>query len=1069
MQHPLQASVARLRRSVRRQITLRGVSLVVLATLTLALLLGWVDYLIRFEDPGLRIICTTVVVALAAWVGYRWLWRPLAIPLGDLILAMRIERRFPQLQGELASALEFLNESADDVTAGSLSLRQAQIASTTAAAEQVNVAEVIDRQWGMRLAATTAGLLLLTGMLLFWHPTLVKIGATRLLNPMSEVAWPQRYHLAFTNVVRQLPQGNPLVLSVVDAGGLDLPEEVALEIRFDEPQLVERERLLPIGKEVTYQLESVTRPLAYRVSGGDDNSMDWVELQVVEPPQIVDLKVDLYPPAYTTWPQSTADKHIRALEGTRVAVAGTASKPIRSAALCLESGQRLPGKVLADGRAFQFAADGPNPLEITESGSYWIELTDAKGFVTPDPPRYEIRAVSDLLPTVLLESPQGNLFVTADATVPLVIQAKDDLALQQVVIKYVRSDRSDEGEQEFVLYQAEQPATSTTGLASAAGESRRIEHPWPLAALELPPQTQLMLFAAATDFRPQEGISQPQRLTIISRDQLNDRLAQRQAFILGELARILQIQRDARSQLGDVQIQWKEVQKLAKADVDRLQSAELLQREVVRNLTSPTDGVRRHVQQLLSDLDSNQIDSPEMHRRMQGVVDAVNMLEADVLPPLQHQLTTAMKNAFGITRAADSPAPPASPQATELTAQLTAAGEGQEVVIRTLEELLGELSDFDSYRRFFRDLGALLQEQDDIQNETGKVAVQTLSKSLRDLTTQQKADLAKLAQRQQELARQLDKIQQGMGEMSQQMSEQDPLPADVLNDALDHARRTAISTAMRETADRLQGNQVAQAADAQKQVTENLREMLDILANRREHELERLVEKLREAEAELAQLREKQQGLKQRFEKAAQQPDPEQRKRELQRLAREQKALQAEAERMARRLKRLEAQQAGNQAEKSGQKMQQAGGNAEQGQAGGAAEQADLAERDLEQAQQQLAQRRQQAEADLAVEQLAKMQDALRGLREQQQSVLDETLRLEAVRTATGSWTRGQLVSVGDLAERQSGLFEQTSAMAEKLNPARVFHVALSGAAADPAEHPWAGFRAADRRGDPAS
>ena len=45
-------------------------------------------------------------------------------------------------------------------------------------------------------------------------------------------------------------------------------------------------------------------------------------------------------------------------------------------------------------------------------------------------------------------------------------------------------------------------------------------------------------------------------------------------------------------------------------------------------------------------------------------------------------------------------------------------------------------------------------------------------------------------------------------------------------------------------------NKVGQASGRQKSVGDDLREMLDILSNRREHELSRLVKKLREAERE---------------------------------------------------------------------------------------------------------------------------------------------------------------------------------------------------------------------------
>jgi hypothetical protein len=272
------------------------------------------------------------------------------------------------------------------------------------------------------------------------------------------------------------------------------------------------------------------------------------------------------------------------------------------------------------------------------------------------------------------------------------------------------------------------------------------------------------------------------------------------------------------------------------------------------------------------------------------------------------------------------------------------------------------------------------------------------------------------------------------------------LAAGVISDALHQARQQGIGGKMREAGRNVGQNQVGQAAQRQKQVGDDLKEMLDILATRTAHELARLVEKLREAERDLDDLRARQEGLRKKMEEAAKNPDEEKRREELQRLSREQRKLQEEAERFARKLQRLQAEQAGRSAARAGAKMGQAGQEGEQGDAGQAGEAAAQAEKDLDEAQQQLAQRRKQAEVDLALEQLAKIEDALHSLHDRQQEVINETLRLEQIRQTEGKWTRGQALSVRNLARQEEALKDEADSLAEKLKAAQVFHLALKGA-----------------------
>ncbi len=128
--------------------------------------------------------------------------------------------------------------------------------------------------------------------------------------------------------------------------------------------------------------------------------------------------------------------------------------------------------------------------------------------------------------------------------------------------------------------------------------------------------TQITLWATAGDYLPQTGKSTVRRLTIISPAELEERLAQRQMLIFGELQRVLKLQQDARVQTQLAGNPARRVGRLTKQDIDHAQAAELNQRQVTRTLTSPTEGIPAQIADFLADLASNRVDSPDMQRQM---------------------------------------------------------------------------------------------------------------------------------------------------------------------------------------------------------------------------------------------------------------------------------------------------------------------------------------------------------------------------------------------------------------------------------------------------------------------
>ena len=1030
--HTLEHRLGLLRNRLRRLLWLYGLGAAVAAGLAAVVTLGLIDYTVRLSDVGLRLLASLSAAGIIGWSAYRFLYRPLSQRLTNAELARRVERVLPRLRDQLQSAVEFIDQAADDPLAGSPALRQAVIAQAAAESESVDMAAMIDPRPAWRAAMAGGAVLLLAALFVLLSPTASGIALARLVNPFGSLSWPRLNHLLLQDEVARIARGQAFEVEVITAEGSELPDEARVYYRFenaDGTRANETDVVRPLGNALLVRRENMQRSFAFRVEGGDDRAMPWHEVEVVAPPQIESLSAELQPPDYTRWPRQTSDGAIRALVGTRVNITATVNKPLRSATLHWPERPPVPAALSADRLHIRVPAADQPALFVEPSGGYWLELVDEDGIAAGSEQKFDIRAVPDSQPAVVLEEPAANVMVTAQAVVLVRVAAKDDLAVRDVGLVYTRSDQGAK-ETEIPLWRNEQPPSAGT-----QGDQRVIEHRWDLAALNLAPGMELSLMATASDFKPQAVRSEPRRLVLITAEQLQERLAARQATIVAELERVLKMQQAARGDVESVALRVREVGAVDQADIDRMQAAELSQRQVQRTLTNRGDGVVMHALAMLADIENNRVDSPDMARRMQALLAEIERLDREHLVLISPELVAASKAAqVGLQT------PPVDSAGIALN--LAGASQHQSAVIQSLEALLAELNQWDSYRRFHRELGALVRDQENLNRQTAETGKTTLTKTLRDLTPQQQADLRVLAGQQLERARRLDRLVGDMQQAAESLRATEPLAADLLRDAADEAGRMATGAKMRAAGNDVQDNQIGRALLGQQDVLKDLQELVDILANRRQQELDRLVKRLAQAEAELADLERQQASLAGRM--------GQQRGEELQRSGSEQRKLEDQAQRLARRLERLASQErASRTLQDAAAAMKRAAAAAAGNKAGEAGQQADDARRKLADAKRQLAAQRAQAQAELAIEQLAKLDDLVKHLYEQQRLCLDETERLELLRDAEGRLTRGQAMSLADLAKRQRALQTETTAAGEKLQGAGAFRLALDAAARD--------------------
>jgi hypothetical protein len=1009
--HPLAQQLSALRRRLVMRQRATAACWTAATILATAIALGFVDYVVRISDPGLRVMSTLALTTAATWAVYRWWWCPRWHQLHPLAVARRVEAHFPQLHDSLASAVEFLGQSEEDRTAGSAQLRRLVVAEAQSAIERLPLDEVVDRRPLRRAARWIA---IPTAAILFclaWDARAVGTALVRLVSPLGSAEWPRSNHLAFRRVPSRLAVGETFEVELVDTAG-PLPDDVRIEYRIagTSGSQSRSPTVIRSGDVMIARRENVRKSFAFRAVGGDDHTMRWHLVEVVVPPRLEEFSVIAHPPSYTSLSSVSAEGHLEVLAGTGLEVQGTASEPLAAARILMDGAPPVAATIGAatEGRERHAFRVDTGQWTADKSGPYRVELTNSKG-VSGVAGQWNLRVQPDPPPSVSWLRPAEDLYVTATAIVPIAAFVKDNLAIQHVELLYDRSgssaaSRSNEtpnvSESRIELYRrADIPSADSGTTTAAEGEMRYMEYQWNLASLTLPVGTELICHIAATDYRPGTGRTPaPRRITIISADELHARLADRQARIVRQLEQALATQRATRDDVRRYQIQHLDSSAPSNTEHVALQSAELSQRKTTELLVDQTVGVVGLALALLDEIEINQLSVPDLRAAMDGLLGELDRMSNGPLSIAESELVDARKaGEAGATDASNSA------DVQRIADSLDKAGIAQDEVIASLQRLIGVLSGRTDIRRLAQQVAELLRDQAaHEQTVRREIGLETLPLQQSELSRGQRAKLNSAAEAQSAIATRFENILRAIDQLAQETLAEDPAAAGIAAGAAELARSLAVATDMQETSADLQQNRVGQALDRQAHIAAELKQILDALRGGESRSPQSVVEQLRKAEEHLAQLREQLSALRHQIDQAEQPTANGASSQRLRQLATTQQKLKHEAEQLADQLQRLHAagasestQRAANRLGQSPENRNDPGRNQPRPAASSAVQKA---EQDLEQAAEQLAQQRQQAENDLALEFVQRFQAELSSMVERQKKVIDGTIRLDAGR-----------------------------------------------------------------------
>ncbi|MBI1312985.1 hypothetical protein GC176_16975 [bacterium] len=434
-------------------------------------------------------------------------------------LALVLERRFPELNDRLVTAVE-LAENGDDSAKNPLAaamLRQT-IADAVEATRKLDLTSVFDRKPLQRAVTAAAVLIASIGGLAVASNSTIQTWKSSFLD-LNDEYWNREYGLTvrvvaqpgdlireFDNQFIKHPRGADLTLLMEVDEGRKVPERVQLSYRLANGRGSGTVLCSKIGeRQFRHSLSGLLDDVEFHIYGGDFVNREPYRVQIVEPPQLDEIDLACFYPAYTGMkaPDSTPDKPLRdvvPVRGTQVELPNetdfllraTSNKPIVRVRMQFGDHELMfarrgeevsaehilrdeQGEVLrVDHPASQAAAswlssDGLQigvpfvlspaetdaareriaalqtklgpPFTIAPESNLRIYLEDVDGILTAEPARVTISGIVDKAPVVETRLRGIGTSITRKATIPVLGRIVDDYGLADVRFQFRVNDQ----------------------------------------------------------------------------------------------------------------------------------------------------------------------------------------------------------------------------------------------------------------------------------------------------------------------------------------------------------------------------------------------------------------------------------------------------------------------------------------------------------------------------------------------------------------------------------------------------------------------------------------------------
>ncbi|MCA9134281.1 MAG: hypothetical protein KDA45_14030, partial [Planctomycetales bacterium] len=691
-----------------------------------------------------------------------------------LQVARWIERSRPELGERLSTAVELASLSAEETRYGSRGFRESVLRHWQAAGFVPNWHQYLEtRSLWNSLAAMLASALLLAGVALRW-PDETQLAMQRMVLPWAAHHWPRNDQLAFRNPPQVVAWGSDLQLEVIDRK-LPAPEPIDLHFRSADDTSSRSVTVIPttmVSDIAVGNLPAVQQAIEVRAVGGDDDTMPWHRIDVVQPPKLNKYSFVITPPDYAGQEaQELVGHHIQVLAGSQVKFVGQFSEPIDQAVVeLLPAPANVPPSVDAlrsegmpaveeaaqpvqatewlamlepDGRTLTIGSAEGQAITATQSLAWQLLISTRDGLHIHQPDSWSLEVVPDAPPVASLQAAE-LLQLSAQATLPLAGRATDDLGLTEVVARLQIDGAEDSEPRRYPLWTAGEPSAG-----QLPSREQVLQANWDLSTgPPLVTGQRISIWLEARDTSGQVGRSQSQSFEIRPSDELLLAIQERQNQILHRVRGLVDSQRRNAQLAARTRQRMQVEQRVDREETDVLMNIAQVQRAIGKQLSGDAASIAAELERLGTLLIQNRLHESELAGEMQRLRSQVEELAAQ---PMQLASSAAQQAASLAQRSV------AEQRAWEadLESSLADSEQAQNRALGSLESLLDRLARTEALQQVQRELAQILSQQNALRRDTDQLQLQRLSA---ENSEEHRPRRAALSSDQQGLARRLEHL-----------------------------------------------------------------------------------------------------------------------------------------------------------------------------------------------------------------------------------------------------------------------------------------------------------------------
>lgn len=704
----VQSRLARVRRLMRWQLLLEGLSWAVAAAALILAVSFAIDLIARPERP-VRMTLLILGVAMLAFIAIRRLYRPVTLKLDDLDLAELLERRQKGIGQRLANVLLLPKLMAEDPSA-SPAMIAASVQEDFAEVERTDLTRTFNHQRRRSAWLLMAGLAAIVAVFCLSNPAMANLWARRWFAG-ADLRWPQRTYLTVvglgdSNVV-QVPRGEAALFEVnaapefVQSGfawrlngrGRPLLIESPTQPKSSQPDSINLDLQLADGShrrgvfthfsagQFRYELPPLTESAEASITGGDD----WfgpIRIDPIDRPAIDKLTLHVRSPGSAETQTVAADNpelQLLFLPGTQLDIEFTTTESLSDAKVLVSGTDQTLNLTAVSDRPYRLSWELKDPIT-------WEFQLLGKSGLHSKPYFLTIGILNDRAPRLTLRSSGVGRRVTPVARIPLHVRVLDDFGVSNLNVEL----------EETRIVESKPVATTHQPIAEAFEPDPDGKLPTDVARepelglteYSLTPGAMIRIRAKADDacvLGVQSSESRWLTFQVVSADELFYEILTRQREQRNRLGKILQSSKDQREDLARI---------ASKPEVS----------QAVRVLQANT----RQVWQIANQLTATHL---EMTLNDVGTPPARELLEAGIIQPLRTLHDSGLSELRTKLESLANVMPIDEPAREETIA-------AQTVAIDEIQRIYDRMSQWESFVDVVNQLRHVISSQDQLRELT---------------------------------------------------------------------------------------------------------------------------------------------------------------------------------------------------------------------------------------------------------------------------------------------------------------------------------------------------------------